>query len=293
MALYSVEITTGSNQVVAATGVEVDRQTAGAADTIRFASGPAREFFIALSDQFEVESKTISGTRVNSYYLPGHSAAGKMALGYAGNALGHYNELFGRYPYRELDIVEAPMTYAAGVEFPGIVLINRSLYETMRQPFFTYVVAHEVGHQWWYNVVGNDVFDHPWLDEGLTTYAGALYWEAVRGGRAYQQSIDSFEADYDRMLQDGQDHLVTESQAYFEALDKPGVYGTVVYDKGALFFHHLRQEIGWSAFFKALQAYYQAHRYGIAVPEDLLRSFEEAAGRELDGFYEEWLYSKK
>ncbi len=293
MAFFTVDVTTNRGLAVAATGVEVDHQESGAGEQLRFASGPAREFFIVVGDHFSVESRTVDGTRVNSYSLPGDNAAGKMVLGYAVDSIKHYNELFGRYPYKELDVVEAPMTYAAGVEFPGIVLITESLYQTMRQPFFTYVVAHEVGHQWWYNLVGNDVFDDPWLDEGLTTYTGALYWEAVRGSRAYQQSIDSFQADFDRVLQNGQDQPVTESLAYFEALDAAGIYGTVVYEKGALFFHYLRQEIGRTAFFKAIRAYFQEHEYGIATPEDLLDAFEKAAGRQLDAFYEERLFSKK
>jgi aminopeptidase N len=64
-----------------------------------------------------------------------------------------------------------------------------------------------------------------------------------------------------------------------------------VYTKAALFFHALRQEIGDEAFFEALQNYYQAEKYGIALPDDLLTAFEQASGRPLEPFYKEWLYA--
>jgi aminopeptidase N len=74
-------------------------------------------------------------------------------------------------------------------------------------------------------------------------------------------------------------------------LGDPGIYSGIVYGKGGLFFHALRQEIGDRAFFEALQQYYQARKYGIAQPADLLAAFEQAAGRELDAFYQQWLYA--
>jgi len=65
----------------------------------------------------------------------------------------------------------------------------------------------------------------------------------------------------------------------------------VVYTKGALFFHALREEIGDEAFFTGLQTYYDQYRFRTATTEDLLAVFEDAAGQELDPLFQEWLYS--
>ncbi len=92
------------------------------------------------------------------------------------SALEIYNQQFGAYPYKELDVVEGPMRNALGVEYPGIVMIGASLYKAPEKPDFEITVAHEVAHQWWYNVVGNDVFDEPWLDEALATYSSDVYY---------------------------------------------------------------------------------------------------------------------
>jgi hypothetical protein len=95
----------------------------------------------------------------------------------------------------------------------------------------------------------------------------------------------------DSLKKDGKDDRVSESLAYFESLNDPGVYGGVVYSKGGLFFYALRQEIGDQAFFQALQNYFHDYQYRIARPADLLAEFEAASGRNLDAFFQEWLYS--
>jgi hypothetical protein len=292
MAFYQVELTTQPGLVVIATGVEVDRRQVENGDRITFASGPVREFTLVLSDRLQVASETVQDTRVNSYFLPDHAGPGQDALEVAVNSVKTYNRLFGPYPYAELDVVDLYMNYAAGVEFPGIVLIGTSLYEDPRQPFFTIVVSHEVAHQWWYNLVGNDVYDHPWLDEALATYSSALYYEQVQGPRAYQANIDAFQEVYDNLLAENEDDLVSASLGYYEQKGGQG-YGSVVYRKGALFFHLLRQEIGDEAFFEAMQAYFSTYRYQIARPDDLLGIIEAAAGRPLNEFFDAWLYTKK
>jgi len=108
--------------------------------------------------------------------------------------------------------------------------------------------------------------------------------------QAYHGFTGYLEERYQDLRADGQDDIITQSLDYFERLDRPRVYGGVVYTKAALFFAALRDEIGDTAFFAALQDYYQDYKYGVASPEDLLASFELAAGHPLDAFYEEWLY---
>jgi aminopeptidase N len=73
-------------------------------------------------------------------------------------------------------------------------------------------------------------------------------------------------------------------EAYPEAL-----YGAVVYGKGPLFFHELRQEVGDEAFDQILRAYFEKHRYGIAYPEDLIEIAERISGQELDALYARWI----
>jgi hypothetical protein len=293
IAFYSVDITVPENLMVAATGVQTDRQVTGDQARLHFESGPARDFFVIASPNFQVTSQTVNGTNVNSYYLPTHQGAGAEALRVATGSLRVFNEQFGVYPYTELDVVDAPMRNALGVEFPSIVLIGDSLYDAPENPDFSVAIAHEVAHQWWYNIVGNNVFDEPWLDEALTTYSSSLYYEFGLGEAYRQGLLDYWQGRYDTLVQDGNDEGIAHDLTYFENLDNPRVYSGVVYTKGALFFEALRDKIGDKAFFAALRNYYKNYAFQIATGKDLLAAFEAAYGKPLDAFYQVWLYSKR
>ncbi len=294
MAYYTVSLTVPSNLVVATTGVEIKRTEQNGASTYLIASGTARDFFMALSPDFLVDSQQVEGTQVNSYYLPKDASGGRQALQIAGRALQDYNGLFGPYPYRDLDVVEAPLQDALGVEYPGIILAASNVYSSPNDDNFTVVVAHEVGHQWWYNVIGNNVLQDPWLDEGLTTYTSMLYYEENQGEPGYQGIASYYQNSYTAYLQNHPDDLVTASVAHYEAQPDGGAaYSTMIYTKAALFFKALRETIGDKAFFKALQDYYKTEKYKVAVPQDLLGEFEKASGLNLGDFYQKWLYSKR
>lgn len=288
-ALYSVKVCAPSNLLVAATGNSVGEQSSDDTTCTQYESGPVRDFFLVASPNFQRESRQVDGVTVNSYSLPGHQQASQAALMIAADSLRIYNQKFGAYPFAELDMVDAPMRNALGVEYPGVILIGNTLYEKPLEPEFGITVAHEVAHQWWYNVVGNDVFESPWLDEGLTTYSSSVFYEFDQLPEFASGLIGYWQQSYDRLRIEGKDDQITASLEHFESLGDPSIYGSVVYTKAALFFRALRQEIGDESFFAALQRYYQANKYGIAMPADLLDAFEEAAGRSLDAFYNEWL----
>jgi len=293
MALFDVSVNLPKDIMVAATGIEAARSAQNGRQNIRYVSGPMRDFFLIMSPNFQVSSEEVGGTTVNSYFYSEDQAGGEQALSDAVKAVQAYTTRFGEYPYTELDVVEAPMQYAAGVEFPGIVLVTDDAYSGENPESFTVITAHEVAHQWWYNLVGNDVIDDPWLDEALTTYSSLLFWEVNEGPYVFQQVLQFYQDRYDELVAAGKDDVVTKDLAYFEGLEDPGIYGDVVYIKGALFFQAVREKIGDKAFFGALKDYFESKRYQIANPEDLLAAFEASSGQELDDLYQEWLYSAK
>lgn len=289
VAFYEVAITAPVDWVVAATGIQVGEERSEGITRHEFISGPERDFFIAASPDFTIVSKPVGETTVHSYSLPGSEPGGEDALQVGTRSLEIYNRQFGQYPSTELDIVEAPMRNAGGVEFPGIVLIESSRYKVAKSDAFITTVAHEVAHMWWYSVVGNDIFTDPWLDEALTTYSSILYYEFTNGSQAYNGLRDFYQQRYERLVDSGNDDRVANSLTYFEN-EHPERYGPVVYSKGALFFGAVREEIGDKAFFEALRDYYQKKQYQVAKPDDLLSAFERASGGNLDDLYQEWLY---
>ena len=104
--------------------------------------------------------------------------------------------------------------------------------------------------------------------------------------------VDYFQRSYQEARDQGLDDLITQGLFHFESTSSGRrAYSPIVYNKGALFFKSVREEIGDEAFFGALTQYYRANRYQIGEPHELLSAFEESASRELDGLYQTWLYS--
>ncbi len=285
--LYEVEITAPSNWHVVTTGSLIDESVAGDRTRRTFASGPVRDFFVQLSPSFVMQQGEVGGVTVRHWGLPGGERRWDEALQATLDSLALFSERFGPYPYSELDVSAVPLKNGSGVEYPGVFLVGDTLYQADAQPPFLLgiVVSHEVAHQWWYGVVGNDVLAQPWQDEALTTYSSLLYQE-VHQPRFYDDTVQFYE---DRVA-------ATESQYGERAVAQPvedfrsqrALYGPVVYLKGALFFRHIQNQIGQQKFFEALRAYYQTNRYQLVQPEALLSAFEASCNCDLNTVYQEW-----
>jgi hypothetical protein len=286
--LYRVKFTLPEQMVVAASGSLLEQVSNGdGTQTQTLVSGPMRDFYLVARANFIRVSEVVDSTRVNSFYPPDLESGGKLALRYAADALRVYNQRFGPYPYAEFDVVATPTT-AGGVEYPGIVVVSQNLYD---QPggFFEHATVHEVAHQWWYGLVGNDQVDHPWLDESLTNYSTVFYWERVKGPAATQEMIGAFFfGPYESAKEQGQDRAVIGPVADFSI----GEYGIFVYGKGPLFFNALRQEVGDETYFKIMQSYYSEYKYKVAQPTDLMAVIERISGRNVEPLVETWLQDR-
>src|SRR5205823_639851 len=105
---------------------------------------------------------------VISSFPPAWQAVGERAADISADAVSRYDAHFGAYPYTELDVLPVTASGFEGVEYPGLIMIGKSYYQqTQKKPGIDMqdVVVHEVAHQWWYNVVGDDQLREPWLDE--------------------------------------------------------------------------------------------------------------------------------
>ncbi len=286
-AFYRVEVTAPADEVIAATGVEITRtqQTKGW-DTTRFVIGPAREFSMVMSPEFQVEEVEALGARIRSYFKPEDAANARTAL-YAGlAAMEVYSDRFGPYPYREMNIVQSPLTYH-GMEFPGMSLIGGQTYNKFLQDL-EMLTVHEVAHQWWYNQVGNDQVLTPWLDEGLAEFSTQYYYRDRWGAPTAEQLLRTRwaapVADAERR---GKDEPIGKAVTDYE-----NNYETMVYGKGALFFATLRDQLGPDTFDPLLRTYLERYRWKIATPADFQALAEEVSGKDLDELFNEWVYGQ-
>ena len=289
-AFYAVRLTLpqGLGLDVMATGVEVARvQNPDGTETRVFYSGPVRDFHLVVSDRYEVATGKAGDTRINSCYWPEHEVCGREALGFAQQAMTLYNELFGAYPFSELDLAEADL-WPWAIEWPGLILVGEPLYSDPAEDCGEWHVVHEVAHQWWYSVVGNDQVDDPWLDEALANYSTVLYYEITQDTQTAAAAIEEhIDQRYQAYVQSYGDGIVGGPTKDYTRSS----YYPLVYAKGALFFGALRGEMGEEAFFRGLRTYYGDFKYRVATPEDLLHTMEQAHGQHLDGFFQRWVFS--
>jgi len=283
VAAYRVRITAPADMTLVASGVCAQEEAEGAEATWRCEAAPMRDFMLVVGRDYRQRNRLEGGVVVNSYFYAGHERGGERALQTAADALRVFADLFGPYPYSELDVVETP-NYLGGMEYPGLVVVQDSLYPGVTG--VEWLTAHEVAHQWWFGLVGSDQVTHPWLDEALTQYSTMLYYErAYSAERAARIRYVEFEQVHQGLIRRGRDLPIGLPADEYA----PGLYWDVVYDKGALYFHALRERTGDDAFFRILRTYYERHRYGIATPETFLDAVETVTGDRHMDLFAEWV----
>jgi len=284
-AYYLVRASLPAGQVVQASGIELDRSEEDGRQVITYAAGPMRDFYLVSSARYQVIEERVEDTVVRAYAPGEYSTANELALSYAVDALKIFNRTYDIYPFTELDVAGTP-TLAGGIEYPGVIVVALSLYDP-QQRFFEFATAHEVGHQWFYSVVGNDQVHHPWLDESLTQYNTLLYFKEMYGDRGYNMARESMQRRWD-YIDDADIPLDLPVSAYDEA-----EYSGIIYGRGGLFFDELRKKIGDDAFESFQKAYYQRFKWDIATTEGLQRVAEDACGCDLTPMFEAWVYPKE
>ncbi|MCP4542193.1 MAG: M1 family metallopeptidase [Chloroflexi bacterium] len=312
---YLVRVTAPADLVVVASGVEIGRAYESENQVLTFAAGPVRDFYLAAGDGFTVVSKTVGETTINSYALPKGASKAKFALRVARDALKSFNERLGTYPYTELDIVSTSMM-ALGMEYPGVVAISRNFYdrsdqgvvsvipelagddgslfgnnryqvaEVLPRDMFEMVIAHEVGHQWFYNSVGNDQIDEPWLDESITQYITGLYYLDSDGRFAFKVWLGEMDSRWNRVSRE--DIPIGLPVRAYTRME----YGAIVYGRGPLFIEALAKEMGQRTFDEFLRDYSESHKWGIGTGDAFRQLAERHCQCDLSALFEEWVYEK-
>jgi hypothetical protein len=289
-AFYLVRVRAPKGLTLVTSGREVQRGEDGQLQVVTVASGPARDFYLAASTEYEEISQTFGEVTIRSY-APGELRDGaQFALEVAARSIDVFSKRYAPYPYTEFDIVSTP-TLALGIEYPGITAITTGIYdfggEYRGAPASQYMestVAHEVGHQWFYNLVGDDQLDDPWLDESLTQFITLQYYADTYGRNGEEGFRAGLEGRWARV--NNARIPVGLPVASYQGAE----YGAIVYGRGALFFIALREEMGMQAFDTFLKEYTESLSWGISTPEHLQSLAEKNCACELDALFAEWIY---
>ena len=199
----------------------------------------------------------------------------------AGDIVALFSRLAGPYPYEKLAHVSSSTRYG-GMENAGAIFYAGQLFRPGSPN--EGLIAHETAHQWFGDAVTEREWPHVWLSEGFATYFAALWTEHAHGDSAFRAERGTMRANVLASPITNQKAVIDESLD-----DLRRVLSTNVYQKAGFTLHMLRMEIGDSAFFNAIRAYYAAHKHGNAMTSDLQHEFERTAGRPLDWFFDQWL----
>jgi hypothetical protein len=290
---YVVRVTAPAALTLVTSGVEVDRAQRDSHQVVTFAAGPARDFYMAASDRFTVISKTVGETRVNSYAFKDRTQGAQLALDTAVQAIETYSTRLGTFPYTEFDVVSTPMQGATGIEYPGITGINLTVYDPTSTVsgipapvMLESTVAHEVGHQWFYNAVGNDQANEPWLDEAVTQYVTGLYFLDLYGQQGMDGYRNSWLSRWDRVSREPIPIGLPASS--YQGIE----YGAIIYGRGPLFIEALAQKMGQTTFDQFLRDDYQAYQWGISTMASFKQLAEKHCQCDLTPLFDEWVYKK-
>ena len=292
MAYYNFFVEAPKGMVIAATGNLEAKLDKGATLWYHFNPVyPVREVTFAASRYFQVQSEISNGVNVSTYFLPKDTEVwNNYALTFAKRALNLFNSTFGLYPYPTLNIVEE-YAYYYGMEYPNQVYVSE-LIGNQGNPLYIAiwllekVVAHEVAHQWWYNLVGNDEIDVGFLDEGLTCWSTDYYGEYYHHDWEYFQYNRYIDAVRIYFTLNGKSSKI--NQSVYECIASNTNYVYTAYTKAPLIFEKLRQSIGHLNFLNGLKLFFENYQFEVAVLSDLQRSFEDIVGRSLDWFFLPW-----
>ncbi|WP_232247238.1 M1 family aminopeptidase [Kitasatospora azatica] len=259
---FTVTLDHPSSLLVPATGTSVDTPGAAGRTVTTATAGKVRDFAWAAGPFSRISGTSPAGVKVNVYSTSGISSSNAQSmLSTAKSAVDAHAQRFGAYPYGEVDAVLDNNFWFGGMEYPGFVLDIVS----------TTALTHELGHQWFYGIVGDDEYNGPWLDEAFTDYAtdlalgktGSGCWNSVSWASSAEK--------------------ITNSMAYWDA--NPDRYSTVVYGYGKCALHDLQRLLGDTAMSKLLHDYAQSHWYGVSTTAEFKAAAQAATSTDLSSFW--------
>ncbi len=191
------------------------------------------------------------------------------------------------YPWVKYDQVFVADFIALGMENTSLsTLSDRLLFapESEKLRSNDWVLAHELAHQWFGDLVTTKDWSHAWLNEGFATYFHHRYAGHREGADVFRYGLYR---DLRRILEQG-DATPLVKRDFNEPIDQFRYWRA--YSKGAWTVHMLRSQLGDELFAKVLRTYLERHGFSNAVTEDLNRVLEEVSGRSFDRFFDQWVY---
>jgi hypothetical protein len=276
-----IEITVPEALIVASNGTLVGETDNGATKTYHWREKyPIATYLVSVAvHPYTVYSdwyrySPTDSMEVKFFVFPDHYAVVQPTYSKTVDMIELFSNIFGEYPFLEEKYGHAEFTWGGGMEHQTITSLGG---------WGEYLIAHELAHQWWGDMVTCDDFHHIWLNEGFATYSEALWSEFTYGEVQYRSDMEA--AKYF-----GAGTIYVPDTGDWNRIFDSGLS----YNKASWVLHMLRHVVGDDDFFEILQAYYAdpRYQYGTATTEQFRDVCEDVSGMDLDWFFHEWIYEE-
>lgn len=292
------QMTALSNMPVVKEEAATEASSAGVAKkTIHFAPSPKMSTYLVcmvVGEYDYVEGKTANDVVVRVWGKKGESELGKFALDIGIKALNFYESFFNiKYPLPKMDMIGLA-NMAGAMEHWGLVtyrdsylLCNPATASLRQRLIILIIITHELGHQWFGNLVTMEWWKELWLNEGFAS------WAETHCAHMIMPEYKPWTAFCRDTLSGGLelDSLLTTHPIEVEILksrDVDEIFDDISYNKGAGVIRMLASIIGLDAFAKGISSYLTKHSYMNATTLDLWQSLSEATGKDVKAIMHPW-----
>jgi hypothetical protein len=265
--------------------------------TIRYVQSDVHDFAWFADKRFAVLKGIVnlptSKRRITSWamFVPQNAYTWQHALEYINDGTYYYSLWNGDYPYNNVTAVDGTISAGGGMEYPNVTVIgNASSKEELEV-----VIVHEVGHNWFYGILGSNERVHGWMDEGMNTLNEVRYIQTkypnntrmsdmVLNGKFHMNDLDHHDMgdiSYRMVAALAEDEPIETHSADFG----PANYGVIMYQKTGLVFYYLKDYLGDELFDKCMHAYFEEWKFKHPQPEDMKATLERESGKDFG-----WLF---
>ena len=237
-------------------------------------------------------------------FTPEEGELWQKAPEYLHDATYYYSLWNGNYPYNQVTAVDGTISAGGGMEYPNVTVIGTAGSDSGLET----VIVHEVGHNWFYGILGSNERENAWMDEGINSFNETRYLLTKYGEDKDISLLLGGENNLAKRfeLEDFQYKWIDELSYLFPArfgADQPIQchsnsltqlnYGAIIYKKTAAAFAMLQSHLGTDRFDAAMQLYFDTWKFRHPSPEDLQKAMEKSTGEDLSWFFEDWIQTTK
>ena len=271
--------------------------------TIRYTQTNIHDFAWFADKRFIVKTNTIelphSKKTVQCWamYTPENAELWEKSLTYINDGVYYYSLWNGDYPYQNVTAVDGTISAGGGMEYPTITVIGNCKDELSLEQ----VIVHEIGHNWFYGILGSNERVHGWMDEGINTFNENRYFMTKYPTNEFTSDMfqslfhlkhlnyrAQFDLCYTSITSLGIDQAI---ETHSEKFSKNN-YAMVMYGKTGLIFNYLKAYLGDSVFDCCSQAYFDQWKFKHPQPKDIQVVYETISGKKLDWLFKPLLQSK-